>query len=135
MNKTILSLVGCSGSIATVIASATIANPDTTKTTPYPEVMNLRQVPRFNELGMMPQPQTTTIAQAKPVNIAQPVKIDRAPVKQAVAKAKPAKVVREELVSQSVTQLQLMKKYGIECASCRHLSPTVMVMGYSSAGM
>jgi hypothetical protein len=143
MNKTVLSLVGYSGSIATVLASASLANPDTAKTTPYPEVMNLTQVPRFNDRGMIPQvrvatnisPRKSAVATATPVKIAPARALARQPLNQTVAKAKPARVVREELVSQNLAQLRLMKKYGIECASCRNLSPTVMVMGYSSTGM
>ena len=130
MNKTVLSLVGCSSSIATVLASATLANPDTAKTTPYPEVMNLTQVPRFDGRGMILQFQVATKIQPS-----KPVVAKAKPVQQNIAKAKPAKIVREELVIQSLRQLRLMKKYGIECASCRNLSPTVMVMGYSSTGM
>jgi uncharacterized protein YcfJ len=130
MNKTVLSLVGCSGSIATVLASATLANPDTAKTTPYPEVMNLTRVPIFNDRGMVPQFRVATNIQPN-----KPAVAKAKPVKQTIAKAKPAKIVREELVSHSLSQLRLMKKYGIECASCRNLSPVVMVMGYSSTGM
>ncbi len=137
MNKTILSLVGCSGSIASILASATIANPDTAKTTPYPEVMNLTQVPRFNDRGIIDRVRVAknrsivhTVVKAKPVKIAL-----REPIKHTTAKSKPAKLFREELVGQSLSQLRLMKKYRVECASCRDLSPTMMVMGYHSTGL
>jgi hypothetical protein len=130
MNKTILSLVGCSGSVATVLTSATLANPDTAKILPYPEVMNLTRVPRFNDRGIIPQFQVASNIQSRKSTVAK-----AKPVKQTVAKAKPTQSVREELVSQSLAQLRLTNKYGVECSSCRNLSPTVMVMGYSSIGL
>jgi hypothetical protein len=129
MHKTILSLVGCSGSIASILASATIANPDTAKTIPYPEVMNLTQVPRFNDRGIIDRVRVAKDRSSIPAIV------KAKPVKHTTVRSKPAKVVREELVGQSLSQLRLMKKYGIECTSCRNLSPTVMVMGYHSTGL
>ncbi len=116
MHKTILSLVGCSGSIATVLATGMVANPDTAKTIPYPEVMNLTRVPRFNASGIVPTSQIATVLQPQ-----QPILARK-------------KVVTDP-VGQTLRELQLMRKYGIACASCRNLAPTVMVMGYSSPGV
>jgi hypothetical protein len=55
MNKVILSLLGCSSSIATVLVPGSIASPDTAKTIPYPEVMNLKRVPIFDGRGIVSQ--------------------------------------------------------------------------------
>jgi hypothetical protein len=55
MNKSLLSLLGCSGSITAILATATVASPDAAKTIPYPQVMNLKQVPKFNYKGIIPQ--------------------------------------------------------------------------------
>lgn len=55
MNKALLSLAGCSGSIIAILATGTLASPDTAKTIPYPEVMNLRRAPKFDYKGIIPQ--------------------------------------------------------------------------------
>jgi hypothetical protein len=60
MNKALLSFIGCSSSIAAILTTGTVASPDTAKTIPYPEVMNLNRVPIFNAKGIVPQ---TVIAQ------------------------------------------------------------------------
>jgi hypothetical protein len=149
MNKLVVSLVGCSSSIAAVLVGGSIANTDSAKTIPYPEVMNLARVPRFTESGMVPQqniastrlPQKSTrspsVATANPV----PVKIATAistpittakaiPDPMVMAKVKPAPIT-VDLVSSTVREAAL-QKYGGDCPGCRNLSPSMMVLGYSS---
>ncbi len=53
MDGKALSLLGCSGSIAAILSSATLASPDTKQTIPYPEVMNLETVPTFTHQGIV----------------------------------------------------------------------------------
>ena len=62
MNKALLSLLGCSGSIVAILATGTVASPDAVKMVPYPEVMNLSRVPKFDYKGIIPQ---TEIAKQK----------------------------------------------------------------------
>jgi hypothetical protein len=122
MNKLII----CSGSIAAVLATASISNTDSAKTIPYPEVMNLTKVPVFDAQGMVPQtrvarnrsrPQQSIVAKVNP----EPVTI---------ARANPAPIT-VDLVSRTVREAEI-KKYGGDCPGCRNLSPSMMVMGYSS---
>jgi hypothetical protein len=121
MNKAILSLVGYSGSIAAVLGTATIANPDTAKIIPYPEVMNLSRVPRFNDLGMI-----------APTDIGKESLPKQYPKKQSIAKAKPIPLT-VDTVSQAVRAATITKSK-TQCFGCRDLSPSLMVIGYSSAG-
>jgi hypothetical protein len=58
MDGKALSLLGCSGSIAAILSSATLASPDTKQTIPYPEVMNLETVPTFTYQGIVAQETT-----------------------------------------------------------------------------
>jgi hypothetical protein len=123
MNKAILSLFGCSGSIAMVLATSTIANPDPAQTVPYPEVMNLQRVPIFDANGIVPLTQIAS-------NISP--RRDRSRMK-----VKP-QAMTIDLVSQTVREAVIknnrQNKYGCDCPGCRNLAPSVMVLGYSSIG-
>jgi hypothetical protein len=55
MNPVLRSLLGCSGSLAVVLVSSTVASPDAKQTIPFPEVANLKKVPTFNYKGIRPQ--------------------------------------------------------------------------------
>ncbi len=55
MKKALLLIVACLGATAVVLTTGTVANPDTTKIIPYPEVINLKRVPIFNDKGMVAQ--------------------------------------------------------------------------------
>jgi hypothetical protein len=63
MNPVLRSLLGCSGSLAIVLVTSTVASPDAKQTIPFPEVANLKKVPTFNAKGMRPQ---TEIARNRP---------------------------------------------------------------------
>ncbi len=116
MNKAILSFFSCSGSIAAVFATSTVASTDAAKTIPYPEVMNLSRVPTFDAQGMV-----------LPKNVAsQKSSVRRDP--QPPADVKPITV---ELVSSTLRE-PVVNKYLGGCAGCRNLAPTVMVLGYAS---
>jgi hypothetical protein len=149
MNKLILSLVGCSSSIAAVLVAGSVANTDSAKTIPYPEVMNLARVPRFTASGMVPQSniastrlsqksdRSPSVAIANPVPVkvaaAAPTPITTAkaiPDPMVMAKVKPAPIT-VDLVSSTVREAAL-QKYGGDCPGCRSLSPSMMVLGYSS---
>jgi hypothetical protein len=118
MNKAILSLLGCSTSIAAVLTTSTIANPDPVKTIPYPEVMNLKRVPIFDAQGIVPQ---TTIAHN---NLA-----SRYPNQQPLTKAKPVPI-KVDLVGKTFGEAAT--KYAGDRLGDRTLAPSVMVLGYSS---
>ena len=149
MNKLLVSLISCSSSVAAVLAGDSIANTDSAKTIPYPEVMNLSQVPRFNERGIISRaniasnslPQTSARSQSATIANPSPVKIAAAkpklittakaiPDPMVIAKVKPAPIT-VDLVSNTVREPTL-QKYGGDCPSCRSLSPSMMVLGYSS---
>jgi hypothetical protein len=55
MKKALLLIVACLGATTVVLTTGRVANPDTTKVIPYPEVMNLKRVPIFNDKGMVAQ--------------------------------------------------------------------------------
>ncbi len=55
MKRALLSMVGCLGAIGFILTTGRVANPDTAKVIPYPEVMNLKRVPIFNDRGMVTQ--------------------------------------------------------------------------------
>jgi hypothetical protein len=55
MKKALLPIVACLGATAVVLTTGKVANPDTTKVIPYPEVLNLKRVPIFNDKGMVAQ--------------------------------------------------------------------------------
>ena len=114
----VVSLLTCSAAVAVSLATNTAPPTESVKTIPYPEVMNLSQVPTFNAQGMVPQ---TNIAGNAP---------KRSPQSQSVARVIPAPIT-VDLVSSTVREATI-KKYGDDCSSCRNLSPTVMVLGYSS---
>jgi hypothetical protein len=123
MNKAILSFLSCSGSIAAVLATSTVASTDAAKTIPYPEVMNLSRVPTFDAQGMV---LPTDIASHK----LSPRRSTQLPI------AKPITIAQQErstieLVSNTVRVAVVNKPLG-GCAGCRNLAPTVMVLGYSS---
>lgn len=121
MNRAILSLLGCSGSIAGVLASGTIASPDTTKTIPYPEVMNLQRVPVFDARGIVPG--STTIASGRLQRRYSPA------IPRAKLKVVPLTL---DLVSQAVRE-PVIKKSASDRLGDRTFAPTsMMVLGYSS---
>jgi hypothetical protein len=114
----VVSLLTCSATVAVALVTNTAPPPTESVTTiPYPEVMNLSRVPTFNEQGMVPQ-----------TNIAR----NNSPKKslQSLPRVQPAPIT-VDLVSSTVREATI-KKYGEDCSSCRNLSPTVMVLGYSS---
>jgi hypothetical protein len=55
MKKALLPIVACLVATAVVLTTGKVANPDTTKVIPYPEVLNLKRVPIFNDKGMVAQ--------------------------------------------------------------------------------
>jgi hypothetical protein len=118
MNKAILSLFSCSGSIAAILVTSTIASPDSAKTIPYPEVMNLKRVPIFDAQGIVPQ---TAIASKNS---------HRDPLTQLGAKAKPIPIT-VDLVSKTVGEV-VIKKYATDSLGYRNLAPSMMVLGYSA---
>ncbi len=93
MKKALLPILACLGAITVVSVSAKVANPDTAKVIPYPEVLNLKRVPTFNAYGMVPQvlvakhssPKSPAKSGHAPVNIAKtsssqpPVKVVQTP--------------------------------------------------------
>jgi hypothetical protein len=116
MNKAILSFFSCTGSIAAILATSTVAITDAAKTIPYPEVMNLTRVPTFDAQGMV-----------LPQNIASQKSSARRDSQPPVTR-KPMTI---DLVSSTV-RAAVMNKDISGCAGCRNLAPTVMVLGYSS---
>jgi hypothetical protein len=115
----VVSLLTCSAAVAVSLLNNTVPPTESVKTIPYPEVMNLSRVPTFNAQGMVPQ-----------TNIASNKAPKRSPQSQSVARVIPAPIT-VDLVSSTVREATI-KKYGDDCSSCRNLSPTVMVLGYSS---
>jgi hypothetical protein len=126
MNKAILSLFSCSGSIAAVLATSTVASTDAAKTIPYPEVMNLSRVPTFDAQGIvLPK---DVASQKSPAR--------RYPRTPSITKILPEPMPQQppitvELVSSTVREA-VVNKYLGGCTGCRNLAPTVMVLGYSS---
>ena len=114
----VMSLLTCSAAVAVALVPNTAPPVESAKTIPYPEVMNLSRVPTFNAQGMVPQ---TNIA-GKPTR--------KSPQAPTIARVIPAPIT-VDLVSSTVREATI-KKYGEDCSSCRNLSPTVMVLGYSS---
>jgi hypothetical protein len=114
----VVSLLTCSATVAVALVTNTAPPIELVKTIPYPEVMNLSRVPTFNSQGMVPQ---TNIAGKSPQRSTQSKSVTR------VAAAP----ITVDLVSSTVREATI-KKYGEDCSSCRNLSPTVMVLGYSS---
>jgi hypothetical protein len=119
MNKLlVICLLTCPAAVAVALVTNTAPNTESAKTIPYPEVMNLSRVPTFDAHGMVPQ---SNIANNSP---------KKSPQSQSVARANPAPIT-VDLVSSTVREATI-KKYGDDCSSCRNLSPSVMVLGYSS---
>ena len=114
----VVSLFTCSAAVAVALVTNTAPPTESVKTIPYPEVMNLSRVPTFNAQGMVPQ---TNIAGKSSKKYLQP---------QSVTKVAAAPIT-VDLVSSTVREATITK-YGDDCSSCRNLSPTVMVLGYSS---
>ena len=115
----VVSLLTCSAAITVALLPNTAPPGKPVKTIPYPEVMNLSRVPTFNAQGMVPQ-----------TNIARNNAAKRSSQSPSVAKVIPAPIT-VDLVSSTVREATI-QKYGDDCSSCRNLSPTVMVLGYSS---
>ena len=114
----VVSLLTCSAAVAVALVINTAPPTKSVKTIPYPEVMNLLRVPTFDAQGMVPQ---TNIAGNSS---------KKSPQSQSVARVIPAPIT-VDLVSSTVREATI-KKHGDDCSSCRNLSPTVMVLGYSS---
>ena len=114
----VVSLLTCSAAVTVALINNTTPPTEPVKTIPYPEVMNLSRVPTFNAQGMVPQ---TNIARNK---------LPKRSAQLPVARVIPAPIT-VDLVSSTVREATI-KKYGDDCSSCRNLSPTVMVLGYSS---
>jgi hypothetical protein len=120
MNRAILSLLGCSSSIAGVLASATISSPDPAKTIPYPEVMNLQRVPIFDARGIVPA--STTIAARNLHHRYSNIKVKPVPI-------------TVDLVSQTIREPVITTSANDRLGD-RNFAPTsMMVMGYSSPGL
>ena len=115
----VVSLLTCSAAVTVALINNTTPPTEPVKTIPYPEVMNLSRVPTFNAQGMVPQTHIVSNNVAK--------KSSQPP---SVARVVPAPIT-VDLVSSTVREATI-KKYGDDCSSCRNLSPTVMVLGYSS---
>ncbi len=90
MKKALLPIVACLGATTVVLTTGTVANPDTTTVIPYPEVINLKRVPIFNDKGMVAQEiDTKPRAAVKIATKVQPERIVKdviVPVKMAVNK-------------------------------------------------
>jgi hypothetical protein len=114
----VVSLLTCSAAVAVSLVTNTAPPIESVNTIPYPEVMNLSRVPTFNAQGMVPQ---TNIAGKSP---------RRSPQSHSVTRVAAAPIT-VDLVSSTVREATI-KKYGDDCSSCRNLSPTVMILGYSS---
>ena len=120
MNQPIVvSLLTCSAAVTVALVNNTTPPTESVKTIPYPEVMNLSRVPTFDAQGMVTQ-----------TNIASNNAPKRSSQSQSVPRVIPA-LITVDLVSSTVREATI-KKYGDDCSSCRNLSPTVMVLGYSS---
>ena len=115
----VVSLLTCSAAVTVALVNNTTLPTEPVKTIPYPEVMNLSRVPAFNAQGMVPQAHIARNNAAK--------KSSQSP---SVARVIPAPIT-VDLVSSTVREATI-NKYGDDCSSCRNLSPTVMVLGYSS---
>jgi hypothetical protein len=121
MNKAILSLLGCSSSIAAVLGTSSIASPDIAQTIPYPEVMNLSRVPTFDARGIVSQKA-----------IARNISPRRYKNKQPMAKVKPVPI-NVDLVSKTVGGVAI-HQHGGDLLGYRNFAPSMMVLGYSSPG-
>ena len=115
----VVSLFTCSAAVAVALVNHPAPPAESVKTIPYPEVMNLSRVPTFNSQGMVPQ-----------TNIAGNKAPKRSLQSQPVARIIPAPITVDLVIS--TVREATIKKYGDDCSSCRNLSPTVMVLGYSS---
>jgi hypothetical protein len=116
MKKALLPIVACLGATTVVLTTGKIANPDTTTVIPYPEVLNLKRVPIFNDKGMVAQaidtkvrsPKIATKVKAVPERIVKDVIL---PVKMAVNKPPEqysAKKMRELLMEhQALAQIAI----------------------------
>lgn len=119
MNQQIVvSLLTCSAAVTVAVVNNVMIPTESVQKIPYPEVMNLTRVPKFDEQGMVPQRNIASNnspkksqSRSSSSTIAAPITVD--------------------LVSSTV-KAATIKQDGDDCASCRHLSPTVMVLGYSS---
>jgi hypothetical protein len=91
MKKALLPIVACLGATTVVLTTGTVANPDTIAVIPYPEVINLKRVPIFNDKGMVAQEIDTKPRAA--------VKIATKMVAPKIAtKAVPDRIVQTEIV-------------------------------------
>jgi hypothetical protein len=115
----VVSLFTCSTAVALALVTNTAPPTESVTIIPYPEVMNLSRVPTFNAQGMVPQ-----------TNIAANNSSRRSPQSQSIARVVPAPITVDLVIS--TVREATIKKYGDDCSSCRNLSPTVMVLGYSS---
>ena len=128
MKKALLPIVACLGATTVVLTTGTVANPDTTTVIPYPEVVNLKRVPIFNDKGMVAQA-IDTKPSASAVKIAtravpeRIVKNEMVPVKMAVNKPPQqlsAKKIRELLVEhQTLAEIALGNKAAATRASTK----------------
>jgi hypothetical protein len=124
MNKLILSLYGCSSSIAAIaLATNTLGSTDAVPVTsiPYPEVMNLTRVPIFDANGMVAQSHIAISNSQR-----------KSSQKQSIPRTNPAPIT-VDLVSKTVRE-PTINKYTSDCLGCRNLTPSMMVLGYSSDG-
>jgi hypothetical protein len=127
MNKVLFSCLGCSGAIVSVMTTGTLANPDTNQTIPFPEVMNLSKVPRFDAQGLVRSTDITSN------NL--PDRVDRRTV---VTKAQPAKIIKETIATAINQPTLKIPKTAAHTQQFRPqvgermFAPTnVMVLGYS----
>jgi hypothetical protein len=118
MKKALLPIVACLGATTVVLTTGRVANPDTTTVIPYPEVINLKRVPIFNDKGMVAQAiDTKPRAAVKIATKAVPeriVKNEIVPVKMAVNKPPAqlsAKKMRELLLEhQTLAEITILSK-------------------------
>ncbi len=89
MNKALLPIVACLGATTVVLTTGTVANPDTTKVIPYPEVVNLKRVPIFNDKGMVAQSLDTK---------ASPKIATKAVSPKIAVKVQPERIVKDEIL-------------------------------------
>jgi hypothetical protein len=95
MNKALLPIVACLGTTAVVLTTGTVANPDTATVIPYPEVINLKRVPIFNDKGMVAQSPTAVKIATKVV----PEKVVKDVVPPTiVTKVQPERIVKDVIL-------------------------------------
>jgi hypothetical protein len=104
MKKALLPIVACLAATTVVLTTGKVANPDTTTVIPYPEVLNLKRVPIFNDKGMVAQ------ALAEPLQRRIDTKI-RSPKIAAKAKVVPERIVKDVILPVKIATTKPPEQY------------------------